>query len=164
MRLFIALLLNEEMRRAIGDVQRELKRRGVQGRYSKPENLHLTLAFIGEYPDADAAQQCIDAAAFRPLSLRLEGIGAFGDTWWLGLTANPQLDACVRRLRRELGAAGIPFDRKRFAPHITLLRRAVAPETGMPGIEVPHAEMRADHISLMRSDRSRDGMIYTEIG
>lgn len=71
------------------------------------------------------------------------------------------LAAIVRRIRRALGDAGIPFDRKRFSPHITLIRRA---DGRMPGINVEKVEMTVSGISLMRSDRGRNGMIYTEIG
>ena len=53
MRLFIAIRLSDDMRRALLAAQDALRKRGVRGNYTKPENLHLTLAFIGEYPDAD---------------------------------------------------------------------------------------------------------------
>ncbi|MBR6503370.1 MAG: RNA 2',3'-cyclic phosphodiesterase, partial [Firmicutes bacterium] len=72
----------------------------------------------------------------------------------------------VRQLRHLLAEAGVPFDRKKFNPHITLIRKPEVPK-GMPdappSVTVPGAKMRVDHISLMRSDRGKTGMIYTEI-
>ena len=65
----------------------------------------------------------------------------------------------MRRLRRALSDAGIPFDKKRFSPHITLARRA----QGHPALTVPEVSMRIDRLSLMRSERGKNGMIYTEI-
>ena len=56
----------------------------------------------------------------------------------------------------------IPFDRKHLSPHITLLRKASFDR--MPGITVPSASMTADAVSLMRSERGKSGMIYTELG
>ena len=54
MRLFIAVNLSPEMKNALTDAQRMMYDRGVRGRFTPEENLHLTLAFIGEYPSADA--------------------------------------------------------------------------------------------------------------
>ena len=163
MRLFIAIPLNEEMRRAVLAAQETFRRHGVRGNYTRAENLHLTLAFIGEYDDPEAVLEAMDAAAFRPFELRLEGVGAFDDLWWIGLEKSEALNACVRSLRHALAEAGIPFDRKRFSPHITLVRRAVAGPGGMPGLSVAPAGMCVERICLMRSDRGKDGMIYTEI-
>ena len=164
MRLFIAIPLGAEMRRAVLGVQEEFRRRGVRGHFTKPENLHLTLAFIGEYPDADAVLDVLSAVPLRPFGLRLSGIGAFGDLWWAGMERCEALESYARALRRALAAADIPFDRKRFSPHVTLARRVVPGPGGMPGVAVPPAAMTVERAALMRSDRGRDGMIYTEIG
>ena len=59
---------------------------------------------------------------FRPFELALWGYGNFGDLWWAGTDDSPALEAVVRRVRRALEEAGIPFDRKRFVPHITVHR------------------------------------------
>jgi 2'-5' RNA ligase len=77
--------------------------------------------------------------------------------------------AISRRLRRALAEADIPFDKKKFSPHITIIRRAggmlsreaadgIAEISGHGG-----ASMTVDHISLMRSDRGKHGMIYSEL-
>ena len=162
MRLFVAIPLGEAMRDAVCEAQAAFRRAGVRGNYTKRENLHLTLAFIGEYPDPDRVLDALDSVTFEPFELKLQGIGAFGDLWWAWLQASPPLAACVKSLRHVLADAGIPFDRKRFSPHVTLVRRAAC-DRGMPGIWVASAGMRVDHIALMRSDRGRDGMIYTEL-
>ena len=58
-------------------------------------------------------------------------------------------------------AYNIPFDKKRFSPHITLIRKASGE---MPGTAPESVSMTVNTISLMRSDRGRHGMIYTELG
>ncbi len=166
MRLFIAIKLNHEMKDALTDLQARMQRQGVRGNFTKRENLHLTLAFIGEYPDPDEVIDVLETVDFEPLRLSLEGIGSFGNLWWAGLSGNDELRALAKRLRRALAEAGIPYDRKKFSPHITLVRKPVSrsgsvPEEILRGL--PHAEMTADHISLMRSDRGKNGMIYTEL-
>ena len=162
MRLFVAINLNGEIRRALADAQDQFYRQGIRGNFTRAENMHLTLAFIGEYGDPQRVLDAISGIEVRPFPLALKGIGAFGDLWWAGLERSEALEGCVRRLRHALSDAGIPFDRKRFSPHITLLRRAEV-DRGAPTAELRPASMTVDHISLMRSDRHREGMVYTEL-
>jgi 2'-5' RNA ligase len=161
MRLFIAVNLSDEMKDSLIRMQNALYDRGARGNYTPEENLHLTLAFIGEYPDAQPVLDALSAVAFRPFELSLEGMGRFGDLWWAGMRDSVPLTAVVRRLRRALAENGIPFDKKRFSPHITLLRKASG---ALPGITPEPASMIVTALSLMRSDRGRNGMIYTELG
>jgi len=165
MRLFIAIRPGDGMIGALTRLQDTLKRRGLRGGFTPAENLHLTLAFIGEYPDPDAVLGAMEEAAFSPFTIRLEGIGQFGDLWWAGLGGSEELSALARRLRRALAEAGVPFDRKKFTPHITLVRRAVwDAKNGIPAARVPNAQTAVTRLSLMRSDRGKNGMIYTELG
>ena len=163
MRLFIAIQLSEEMRQAIVKVQDAFVRRGIRGNYTPKENLHLTLAFIGEYPDAEPVLEVLESVPVEPFTLTLGGIGAFGALWWIGLERSEALTSYVRALRHALAEAGIPFDGKRFSPHITMLRRASVKGGRLPAIELERVSMLADRASLMRSDRGKHGMIYTEI-
>ena len=162
-RLFIAVQLSEEMRNAICNVQSDLLRRGVRGNYTPRENLHLTLAFIGDYSDPEQVLEVMSGIPFEPFEMRLDGMGCFSDLWWAGLKPSQGLQGYVRQLRHALAEEGIPFDRKRFSPHITVLRRASVELSRLPGISVEGIGMLADHASLMRSDRGKKGMIYTEI-
>lgn len=158
MRLFVAIPLDAAMRDALTAMQREMLRQNARGSFTSPENMHLTLAFIGEYPDPDAVLDVLPP--LRPFELKLSGFGNFGDLWWAGLERSDALNDYVRRLRHALADADIPFDRKRFSPHITLARRV----TGRPALEAPHAAMTVRRAALMRSDRGKNGMIYTELG
>ncbi len=162
MRLFIAIELSPTLRGALTELQAALRREEVRGRDTPPENLHLTLAFLGELPEAEPVLEAMETVDFAPFPLRLEGVGCFGDLFWAGVTESEALAACARRLRRALAEAGIPYDRKRFSPHITLLRRAVfrRPPEAVP----PPAEMLVTRLTLMRSDRGRRDMIYTPLG
>jgi len=162
MRLFIAIGLDESIQDALAGIQSSLRSARVGGNYTKIENLHLTLAFIGEYGDPDRVLDVMRTVPFEPIPIQLEGFGSFGDLYWCGLARKDELTAYVKRLRRALAEAGIPFDRKRFSPHITLLRRATFDR--LPGVTVPEASMTAEKVSLMRSERGKNGMIYTELG
>lgn len=165
MRLFLAIELNQPMKQALSSMQLAMKQNGVRGNYTKQENLHLTLAFIGEYPDPETVLTVLNTVPFSPFILELEGFGAFGSLYWVGLKQNDALSVYVSRLRRALAIHEIPYDHKKFRPHITLVRQATwDSRRGMPGIQVPSASMLVDHVSLMRSDRGKHGMIYTPIG
>ncbi|MDO5131920.1 MAG: RNA 2',3'-cyclic phosphodiesterase [Eubacteriales bacterium] len=162
MRLFIAIHLSSKIIEALEDAQDTLFRQGVTGNYTPAENMHITLAFIGEYPDPEAVLDALDSVDYTPFPIRLGGFGNFGDLWWAGIQKSDELTVLAKKVRRALAAAGIPYDRKRFSPHITLIRRAHIKR--MPGIAMPDITMCVDHISLMRSDRGKNGMIYTELG
>ncbi len=69
-------------------------------------------------------------------------------------------EACAGRYR-ALAANEIPVDRKRFLPHITLIRKASRDAAGIP---ITPETMTVRTISLMSSKRGRNGMIYTEVG
>lgn len=161
MRLFVAINLSDEMKDALIRAKNEMYDLGIRGNYTKEENLHLTLAFIGEYPDAGPVMDALSAVSIRPFDITLDGIGSFGSLWWASMKDSPALTAVVRRVRRALAENDIPFDRKRFSPHITLIRK---PSGEMPKTEIEPVSMTVTEISLMRSDRGRNGMIYTELG
>ena len=166
MRLFISINLNDEMKDALIDIQETMRVYGIHGNETVPDNMHLTLAFIGEYDDPDHVKRVVDSIEIRPFEIRLKGIGAFRDLWWAGIENSAPLMAVSRRLRRALAEADIPFDRKKFSPHITIIRRAAGRLSEVPEEEIAAhfgGVMTVDHISLMRSDRGRHGMIYTEL-
>ena len=161
MRLFIAIQLSDAMKDALTAAQDEMYSHGVRGNFTARENMHLTLAFIGEYPDKEQVMDALSSVSFSSFSIALKGMGCFRDLWWAGMDESAPLTAVVRRIRRALAENEIPFDKKRFSPHITLIRKATGT---MPGIQIDKVSMPVKSISLMRSDRGKRGMIYTMVG
>ena len=165
MRLFIAIQFNENILDALTIFQDELRAQGVYGNFTKRENLHITLAFIGEYGNPDDVLEAMEQVDFRPIDIALDGVGCFGELFWAGINDNPFLTGYVKKLRRKLAEYDIPFDRKRFSPHITLIRKySYRGGREIPVSEPPKGYMKAERVSLMRSERGKHGMIYTEIG
>ena len=161
MRLFIAVQLSDEMKASVTGAMHELKKAGVKGSYVPSQNLHLTLAFIGETKETAAIKAAMETISFKPFRLSLSEMGTFGDLLWVGLKGNQGLSALVRSVRGALDAAGISYDDKKFVPHITIVRKA----TGrIPAVTVPEETMSVGHIAVMRSDRIKSGMLYTEVG
>jgi len=127
LRLFFALPLPAPLREALGRWQQT----GPPARWSRPEGLHVTLAFLGDrpaeaLPALDALASAV-AARHAPFALCTAGLGGFPGTrrariLWLGLAPSPALESLARDLRGALAAAGEPFDAKPFRAHITLAR------------------------------------------
>jgi 2'-5' RNA ligase len=164
MRTFIALELPQAFDDDVADLMRALRLR-MEGRFVPRENLHLTLAFIGEYPNPDDVLDVLEQVPFTPFDLSLSSAGQFSDLYWCGIDNAKGLEAYVRRLRRALAESGIPFDKKKFSPHITLVRRGeLLREDAIAITKAPEGAMHASRVSLMRSDRGKAGMIYTEVG
>lgn len=166
MRLFISIGLSEEIQDALTDVQDAMMEAGIWGNYTMPENMHITLAFIGEYDDPDRVLGVLDSIIFTPFEIKLGGIGSFRDIWYVGLEDSVPLKAVVRKIRRALANARIPFDRKRFMPHITIVRQAEGKAESVAEEELEKLgslSMTVDYISLIKSERGKHGMIYTEL-
>lgn len=164
MRVFIAIQLDESIKNALIAAQNELRQRGFKGRYTDIMNMHLTLAFIGEFSEPDFVLDAMEQVNFEPFTLTLGGyVGNFGELLWAGVEKNPQLEIISKRLRHLLAENQIPFDRKRLNPHITLLRNANG-NREFADIEVSKEAMNVRRISLMRSDFGKHGVVYTEIG
>lgn len=161
MRLFIAIQFSNDIKKGLISVMHELKKKGVGGNYTAADNLHLTLAFIGEVQNSDGVKLAMEAAAFAPFMLSLTDLGNFGDILWVGAKGGQKLKAYVKALGSALDAAGIKYDKKKFEPHITLVRKA---SNARPqGIAVPKKEMMVRKISLMKSEQKNGKVVYTEI-
>ena len=87
------------------------------------------------------------------------------DVLWAGIRPCEELDHLAERVRHVLADAGIPFDRKRFNPHITLARKPSVPrDVVLSEFPVPAVSMIVYEVCLYRSDRGKSGMVYTVIG
>lgn len=161
MRLFIAIQLSEEMRKALVDCLHDLKKQGVEGNYVPAQNLHLTLAFIGEYRDPEQVKQILASVPLPAFRLALSEKGNFGNILWAGVKGNQKLKTYVRDLRAALKNAGIPFEDDRFTPHITLIRKVSARSPYQ--VHLPKAEMEVKRASLMKSETKNGQVTYREV-
>ncbi|MSU88944.1 RNA 2',3'-cyclic phosphodiesterase [Rhodobacteraceae bacterium 2CG4] len=125
MRSFVAIPLPGHVREALAGVQAE----APLGRAVDEDNLHLTLAFLGEVrPDAlaEAARALDDGVRAAPFEMRLRGLDCFGGRNPRVLHAPAQSDPPLlhlhERVRGALRTAGLELPRRRFRPHVTLLR------------------------------------------
>ena len=160
MRLFVAIQLSDELKTAFTGTMHELKLQGVKGSYVPAQNLHLTLAFIGESGNTGAVREAMKTVRYRPFRLSLAELGSFGDVLWVGVKGNQSLSGLAKDLREALDAAGIAYDRKKFAPHITIVRRASG---DWRHIAAPRGDMMVKKVSLMKSEEKGGKRVYTEL-
>jgi len=151
-RLFFALWPDQGVRAQLAHWARELHA-VCGGRPTRVENLHLTLAFLGNVEDTRVAEveRAADAVAPRLVSLMLDEPGYWkrNRIAWAGATVIPPgLEAFVEELRGALSDARIGFDSKGFASHVTLLRDAREPRA-MPALDP--IEWRLDGFVLVQS-------------
>lgn len=161
MRLFIAIDLSDEMKKALVGCMHDLKKQGVEGNYVPAQNLHMTLAFIGEYDDPAKVKAVIRKVPLTPFRLSLSDSGSFGNILWAGVKGNQKLKTYVKDLREALAAEGIPFDKDKFVPHITLIRKTSAKKPYQ--IHMPKADMMVKKVSLMKSEQKTGKVVYKEI-
>ena len=161
MRLFIAIQLSDPMKKALVNMMHELKKQGVEGNYVPAQNLHMTLAFIGEYDDPARIKEVISRVPVPEFRMSLSDRGNFGNILWAGVKGNQKLKAYVKDLRSALDAEGIPYDRDKFVPHITLIRKYTAKRSYK--VSMPKAEMMVKKASLMKSEQKNGKVVYKEL-
>ena len=161
MRLFIAIQLSDEMKKSLVACMHDLKKQGVEGNYVPAQNLHMTLAFIGEYDDPSKVKEVIRRVPLPAFRLTLSEKGNFGNILWAGVKGNQKLKTYVKDLRAALSAEGIPFDTEKFVPHITLIRKVSAKKPYQ--VHLPKADMTVKKASLMKSEQKNGKMVYKEL-
>lgn len=106
-------------------------------RWTDQESFHLTLRFIGEVEPAAFFEigELLAGVSLPPFELELAGLGQFPPRGplrqlWVGVAASPNLDRLRRRVEACMHEAGIPSERRKFIPHVTLARFRVPPPEG----------------------------------
>ncbi len=166
MRLFIAINLNTATKSRLIDIQDAIRRNSRSGRFSTKENLHLTLAFMGECNETqvNAIKEAMTGLTFEPFELTVDAIGRFkrpgGDIWWAGIKRTRELLKLQNDLSKALRSRGFSLDSRPYNPHITLGRQVVTEYRFAP-LE-PFGET-VSTIDLMRSQRLSGKLVYTSI-
>lgn len=170
MRLFIAINFSEENLNILRDTADLLRRNSTSGNFTRTENFHITLAFLGEISGARVSgiRHIINEAVMdmTPFEFSIGGLGRFrrtgGDIYWLGVEKTPELMELADRLNKKLRAANYSVEDRAFKPHLTLGREVILcckPEI----LATPRLSCKVNRISLMKSERIRGVLTYTEI-
>ena len=166
MRLFIAVLFDDETIERLSLLRDALADRSERGSFSERENLHLTLDFLGECDAGEMkeAVKAIEETPFTPFDIEIGKLGFFtrdnGNTWFASVSPLDSLSELQSSLHSALIEHGLRIENRKYRPHITLGRRVV---TALSPSAIEPITAHVDNISLMLSERGRYGMIYTPL-
>ena len=136
------------------------------GRVTRPESIHLTLAFLGEVAEArveDAIRVANSVRGARhTLPIKQARRWAHNHIAWVGPERTPpDLESLAGSLRERLQAEGFAIESRPFAAHVTLVRKAGKAARLPP---LPRVAWPVDEFTLVRSRLSRKGSSYEIIG
>lgn len=177
-RIFIAIDIPNSIKAEIAKLQKELRSSHTSISWTRPQNLHLTLKFLGEISENSLAQveRAVEEAAsvFQIFSLNLDGVGVFPQfrkprVLWIGLGGEINtLITLAERIEDSLLQCGFAPEKHPFQPHLTIGRFryphhsqsiiARAHEYGFPALPFEVAE-----IVIMRSRLHSSGAEHTPI-
>ncbi len=131
MRCFIAIDLPEAIKESIGNLIKELRQAPEDVKWVAPENMHLTLKFLGEVEEKRIGEikrrLALLCERHRTFSLSLRGTGAFPGlkyprVLWVGIDAPEELTHIFQDIEASLSEMGFEKETRRFSPHLTLGR------------------------------------------
>jgi len=177
MRLFVALDIPAQVRRALGDFIDRLRPQARSGTWVRPESIHITLKFIGNYDEAklDAVRSALSVIrSEQPAEMHFCGLGFFPHerrprVLWCGVEASPNVATLASHIDSRLESLRVPRETRAFVPHLTLARfdhpsgleKLVTTTESLSSTEFGTATEREFH--LYESVLKRSGAEYTRL-
>ncbi|MBU2521464.1 MAG: RNA 2',3'-cyclic phosphodiesterase [Proteobacteria bacterium] len=178
-RTFIAFKLPENIISSIRKIQEDIKSYAFKVRWVNPENIHLTLKFLGNISATDiekVSESIINTVnGHAPISLTVKGAGVFPcikrpRVIWVGITGEIEKLAGIQKdIEENLEKLGFPREKRPFRGHLTLgrIKGKIDPKKlldAMKKFERFESELFiADKVFLFKSDLNSTGSVYTEI-
>jgi len=178
-RTFVAIPLPEQVLNRLAGLARDLKKHPLRLKWSRTENIHLTLKFLGDIltEDVDPVCEAVSAASrqYHPFTLSVKGVGVFPNirrprVLWTGISGQTdRLTALQRSIDRRLGDLGYRQDDRPFTGHLTLGRFKGHPDPDVlidimkTNANTGSDEFLADSICVYQSDLKPAGPIYTNL-
>ena len=151
MRLFIAIDLPERIKHELAVISFGLP----QARWVPPEQIHLTLRFIGEVDGAlfKDLKSCLESVSGSSFPLTLNGLGCFPprrdpQVLWVGIEKSVELMALRKNVDSCLSKLGIAPEQRKFVPHITLARTRKTPLARMARFLIDHTLFRLPEFTV----------------
>lgn len=139
-------------------------------RIAPPENLHITLKFLGSVPETQliTIQSVLKQVTIkhRPLDLSYAGIGFFKNSIWIGVESNDYLSSIASGVDQAFSALGFSKELKPYVPHITLARFGNNAKIKLSELQEKYAgklwgTIKVNKIHLYKSDTLPQGARYT---
>lgn len=183
MRCFIAIDIDGTIRKGLGNLQDELRKkvdiRKGDVKWASPDVTHLTLKFLGEIRDEQAVEVCNVtrdvASRHERFDLDIESAGYFGGrsarVLWIGAgQGSDRLLQLQEDLAWQLDLAGWPKDARKFSAHLTLCRirnskaGIILGQISRQYQDYKLGTMPAREVSVYQSELTPQGAIYTTLG
>jgi RNA 2',3'-cyclic 3'-phosphodiesterase len=174
-RLFIAIELPQAIRERLAGLKTDIP----TARWVRPEQMHLTLRFIGaDVPSAqvEPISAALSLIQSSPFQISIEQVGSFPankrrppTVLWVGVRKQPLLKALYSQLESALVGLGFPTEERDFSPHITLARlKLYKSEAAVSEFLRQNADFRAgtfiaERFALFSSTLTPDGPNYEQI-
>jgi 2'-5' RNA ligase len=178
LRCFVAIELPEEVKSTLSEMQEELKKLGADIRWIKPDNIHLTLKFLGHIKE-ESIEKITDtmktvSGGHRSFNIFIRGIGIFPNitsprVLWVGIDNNNPLMSLQKDIENSLSLIGLDKEKKPFTAHLTLgrFRSRKGKEILLDAVQKRKndgfGELMVSKISLMKSDLHPSGARYTKL-
>jgi len=178
LRSFIAIELPLAIRSALAELQRELRRCNADIRWVKPDNIHLTLKFLGEVREdrIDGIVKGIRDVCGRYGHFRLEvrDLGVFPNrrsprVLWVDVSGDGLLAGLQRDIEEAMALAGFKAEKRGYTPHLTIGRFRSLKEKDHLFERISQLSdnslgfMDVKSLALMRSDLGPGGAKYTRV-
>jgi len=178
-RVFIAVSFNQTLTKELRELQNQFKQLSLNASWVKPENIHLTLKFLGNV-ETNRVSKIFNpiketALAFSSFNLRLSDLDIFPNwsqprIFWIGLDDKEEiLKKLKKRLELELSNVGFLRDMKSFSPHLTLARLRTASNKNLLKKEIEKLSVPLDYlikvseIKLFQSSLTPKGTEYAKL-
>lgn len=171
-RLFVAVDLPENTKEELGRICF-----GLPGaKWVPPDQLHLTLRFIGEVDGGlfREIREDLEHVEARGFPMRLQGLGYFPPrqeprVLWVGMEKSELLLQLRKRVDRQLAQLGVPPEKRNFSPHITIARLRETPLVRLTNFLSGNAlfslpEFQVDSFYLYSSILTPKGAIHQQEG
>jgi RNA 2',3'-cyclic 3'-phosphodiesterase len=176
LRCFIAIDISVQTRNEIGELIDILRECNGDIKWVMPENVHVTLKFLGEtaedmVPKISASLSAV-TASYKPFSIKIHGTGVFPNrknprVIWVGLEDSEMLKGLNDDIENAVSSFGYRKEDKEFRPHLTIGR--VRSRRGMITVvneldnfkERDFGELLVDRIKFMKSELRPKGAEYT---
>jgi|SRR5690554_7631821 len=123
MRMFIGIKLSEE---AVSRIEKLQNIINVEGSMTNPNNLHLTLVFLGEVNDEErkVVEKILDEIDFPSFKIDADRVEMLRDMVVLSIEENITLNDLQETLMKKLISHGFKIKKRKYRPHITLVRKS----------------------------------------
>ena|SRR3989338_7440101 len=174
MRAFICIELSEEVKKEISKIIDKVKKvDSVRAKFVEPENIHLTLMFLGEISDKEAemTKEALSSIKMKKFKVELGELGVFSPSYirilWINLLGE-ELKKLQQEIEKSLGDL-FPREEREWQSHVTLARVKSLKDKPLflqnfKEIQFKHINFTVSSFKIKKSTLTEKGPIYEDIG